>query len=156
MSRFTRFSRGKIWFVDIGPCKRFDIFQLCKNPNDNRSSVCCSSSQLSAERRQSFLKFRICCVFSPKELTLFLQIPEVLKKPRGRFKFSSVTRACNKLPWGRSKLARGNAVDSPLHWISLFQGSGFLSAGANSTLRKSLLRQALVLCSWECSEYRPN
>ena len=23
-----RFSRGKIWFVDIGPCKRFDIFQL--------------------------------------------------------------------------------------------------------------------------------
>ena len=25
----TRFSRGKIWFVDIGPCKRFDIFQLC-------------------------------------------------------------------------------------------------------------------------------
>ena len=24
-----RFSRGKIWFVDIGPCKRFDIFQLC-------------------------------------------------------------------------------------------------------------------------------
>ena len=29
MSRFTRFSRGKIWFVNIGPCKRFDIFQLC-------------------------------------------------------------------------------------------------------------------------------
>ena len=29
MSQFTRFSRGKIWFVDIGPCKRFDIFQLC-------------------------------------------------------------------------------------------------------------------------------
>ena len=29
MSRFTRFSRGKIWFIDIGPCKRFDIFQLC-------------------------------------------------------------------------------------------------------------------------------
>ena len=28
MSRFTRFSRGKIWFVDIGTCKRFDIFQL--------------------------------------------------------------------------------------------------------------------------------
>ena len=28
MSQFTRFSRGKIWFVDIGPCKRFDIFQL--------------------------------------------------------------------------------------------------------------------------------
>ena len=28
MSRFTRFSRGKIWFVGIGPCKRFDIFQL--------------------------------------------------------------------------------------------------------------------------------
>ena len=28
MSRFTRFSRGKIWFVNIGPCKRFDIFQL--------------------------------------------------------------------------------------------------------------------------------
>ena len=29
MSRFTPFSRGKIWIVDIGPCKRFDIFQLC-------------------------------------------------------------------------------------------------------------------------------
>ena len=29
MSRLTCFSRGKIWFVDIGPCKRFDIFQLC-------------------------------------------------------------------------------------------------------------------------------
>ena len=29
MSRFTRFSLGKIWFIDIGPCKRFDIFQLC-------------------------------------------------------------------------------------------------------------------------------
>ena len=29
MSRFTRFSRGKIWFDDIGPCKRFDILQLC-------------------------------------------------------------------------------------------------------------------------------
>ena len=28
MSRFTRFSRGKIWLVDIGLCKRFDIFQL--------------------------------------------------------------------------------------------------------------------------------
>ena len=29
MSRFTRFSRGKIWFDDIGPCNRFDILQLC-------------------------------------------------------------------------------------------------------------------------------
>ena len=29
MSRFTRFSRGKIWFGNIVPCKRFDIFQLC-------------------------------------------------------------------------------------------------------------------------------
>ena len=29
MSRFTRFSRDKIWFSDIGPCKRFDILQLC-------------------------------------------------------------------------------------------------------------------------------
>ena len=28
MSRFTRFSWGKIWFDDIGPCKRFDILQL--------------------------------------------------------------------------------------------------------------------------------
>ena len=32
MSRFTRFFRGKIWFVDIGPCKRFDIFQVCPWP----------------------------------------------------------------------------------------------------------------------------
>ena len=24
-----RFSRGKIWFVDIGPCKRFDILLIC-------------------------------------------------------------------------------------------------------------------------------
>ena len=29
MSRFMRFSRGKIWFVDIGPCKRFDILLIC-------------------------------------------------------------------------------------------------------------------------------
>ena len=29
MSAFTRISRGKIWFEDFGPCKRFDIFQLC-------------------------------------------------------------------------------------------------------------------------------
>ena len=29
MSRFTHFSRGKIWFGDIGPCKRFEILQLC-------------------------------------------------------------------------------------------------------------------------------
>ena len=29
MSRFMHFSRGKIWFDDIGPCKRFDILQLC-------------------------------------------------------------------------------------------------------------------------------
>ena len=29
MLRFTRFSLGKIWFIDIGPCKRFDIFQVC-------------------------------------------------------------------------------------------------------------------------------
>ena len=29
MSRFTCFSRGKIWFDDLGPCKRFDILQLC-------------------------------------------------------------------------------------------------------------------------------
>ena len=35
MSRFTRFSRGKIWFVDIGPCKIFDIFQLCPKPGPN-------------------------------------------------------------------------------------------------------------------------
>ena len=30
MSRFTRFSLGKNLFVDIGPCKRFDIFHLCQ------------------------------------------------------------------------------------------------------------------------------
>ena len=35
MSRFTRFSWGKIWFVDIGPCKRFDIFQLCVKISQN-------------------------------------------------------------------------------------------------------------------------
>ena len=29
MSRFTCFSRGKILFDNIGPCKRFDILQLC-------------------------------------------------------------------------------------------------------------------------------
>ena len=29
MSRFTRASRGKIWFDDFSPCKRFDILQLC-------------------------------------------------------------------------------------------------------------------------------
>ena len=29
MLRFTRFFRGKIWCVDIGPCKRFDIFHVC-------------------------------------------------------------------------------------------------------------------------------
>ena len=28
MLQFTRCSQGKIWLVDIGPCKRFDIFQL--------------------------------------------------------------------------------------------------------------------------------
>ena len=32
MSRLTRFSRGKIWFVDIGPCKRFDIFHVWLGP----------------------------------------------------------------------------------------------------------------------------
>ena len=31
MSRFTRFSLGKIWFDDIGPCKRFYILQPCGN-----------------------------------------------------------------------------------------------------------------------------
>ena len=31
MSRFTRFSLGKIWFYEFGPCKRFDILQLCKH-----------------------------------------------------------------------------------------------------------------------------
>ena len=34
MLRFTRFSQGKIWFADIGPCKRFDIFQLCTSRED--------------------------------------------------------------------------------------------------------------------------
>ena len=33
MSRFTRFSRGNIWFDDIGPCKRFDILQLWEPPH---------------------------------------------------------------------------------------------------------------------------
>ena len=33
MSRSMHLSRGKIWFVDIGPCKRLDIFQLCQNDN---------------------------------------------------------------------------------------------------------------------------
>ena len=35
MSRFMRFSRGKIWLVDIGPCKRFDIFHLCDGDGDD-------------------------------------------------------------------------------------------------------------------------
>ena len=34
LSRFARFSWGKIWFGGFAPCKRFDILQLCisKNP----------------------------------------------------------------------------------------------------------------------------
>ena len=32
MLRFTRFSRSKIWFDNIGLCKRFDILQLCHHP----------------------------------------------------------------------------------------------------------------------------
>ena len=31
MSRIWRIYPCKIWFVDIGPCKRFDIFQLCSD-----------------------------------------------------------------------------------------------------------------------------
>ena len=30
LSQFTLFPRGKIWFDDIGPCKRFDILQLLR------------------------------------------------------------------------------------------------------------------------------
>ena len=46
MSRFTRFSRGKIWFVDIGPCKRFDIFHLC---SDSKTLGLIISGKLSSE-----------------------------------------------------------------------------------------------------------
>ena len=35
MSWFTRFSQGKIWFVDIGPCKRFEILQLWMSPTQS-------------------------------------------------------------------------------------------------------------------------
>ena len=34
MSRFTRFSGGKIWFDDIGTCKRFDICGVEGEPSD--------------------------------------------------------------------------------------------------------------------------
>ena len=34
-----RFSRGKIWFVDIGPCKRFDIFQLWSTQINTKSTL---------------------------------------------------------------------------------------------------------------------
>ena len=39
MSRFTRFSRGKIWFVDIGLWKKFDIFHLWFQ-TDTNPQVC--------------------------------------------------------------------------------------------------------------------
>ena len=46
MLRFTRFFRGKIWCVDIGPCKRFDIFQVCLR-TDVPGYVCLKYFQIS-------------------------------------------------------------------------------------------------------------
>ena len=54
MSRFTRFSRGKIWFFDIGSCKRFDIFQLWgkgKNPRSGAKVKICGAGRSGAKKR---------------------------------------------------------------------------------------------------------
>ena len=68
MSRFTRFSWGKIWFVDIGPCKRFDIFQLCSCFNfPNSTQVACVHIELTISPRPIFLYFGECLVTESRE-----------------------------------------------------------------------------------------
>ena len=54
-----RFSRGKIWFEDSGPCKRFDILQLCLDPHPpfgkRPDLLCFFSTSLSQNNEWAYL-----------------------------------------------------------------------------------------------------
>ena len=52
MSRFTRFSRGIIWFDGFGPCERLDILQLWVSHGDGHKASLWVS-------RQTWWKFEV-------------------------------------------------------------------------------------------------